>query len=165
MSNGNGRKPLGFYLDLRYPFTIYPAEEGGFVAEVQELPGCMTQGETIEEVVEFIEDARRSWIEAAYQDGQDIPLPRTMEEFSGRFLVRLPKYLHRRLAEAARREGVSLNQYVTTLLATNTLAEEALHKLEALTFPASTVSEQPSQLMAGKAALSPKMTTGGTRRT
>lgn len=145
MSNGNGRKPLEFYLGLRYPITIYPAEEGGFVAEVQELPGCMTQGETIEEVVEFIEDARRSWIEAAYQDGQDIPLPRTMEEFSGRFLVRLPKYLHRRLAEAAQREAVSLNQYVASLLSSNTLAEQVLHKLEALPPAAGSTIEQPSE--------------------
>lgn len=135
MNSGNGRKPLDFYLNLPYPFTIYPADEGGYVAEVQELPGCMTQGETIEEVVELIEDARRCWIEATYETGGEIPLPRTMEEYSGRFLVRLPKYLHRRLAQAAVREGVSLNLYVTTLLSSHNLAEEVSHKLDALATP------------------------------
>jgi predicted HicB family RNase H-like nuclease len=49
--------------------------------------------------------------------GQDIPLPRDMEEHSGKFMLRIPRSLHRNLARAAKREGVSLNQYVTTLLA------------------------------------------------
>lgn len=38
------------------------------------------------------------------------------EEYSGKFLVRLPKSLHRQLAEEAEREGVSLNQWITAIL-------------------------------------------------
>ncbi len=132
MSSGNCRKAMEFYLNLPYPVTVHAAAEGGFVAEVQELPGCMTEGETVEEVMELIEDARRSWIEATYNVGGDIPLPRTMEKHSGRFLVRLPKYVHRRLAQAAEKEGVSLNQYVASLLSSRSSVEELSRKLDDL---------------------------------
>jgi predicted HicB family RNase H-like nuclease len=57
------------------------------------------------------------WLELALEDGQQIPEPEPTPEYSGKFLVRLPKSLHRSLAEAARSEGVSLNAYVTAILA------------------------------------------------
>jgi len=132
MKNGRNGKPIEFYLNKVYPFVIYPAEEGGYVAEIEELSGCMTQGETLDEVVRRIEDARRGWIEVAYEDGMEIPLPRTEEQYSGKFVVRLPKYLHRQLVEQAAREGVSLNQYVVSLLPNNMLAEEVLGELREL---------------------------------
>ena len=62
------------------------------------------------------EEVRPLWIEAAYEHGIDIPLPSYPEEYSGKFVVRLPRSLHRRLAESAERDGVSLNQYVVMLL-------------------------------------------------
>ena len=116
MKNRKEARPLEYYLEMNYPFTIYRAEEGGYVGEIEDLPGCITEGDTLEEVLQRIEDARRAWIEVAYEDGMEIPLPRTEQEYSGRFIVRIPKYLHRRLAEQATREGVSLNQYVETIL-------------------------------------------------
>ena len=109
-------KTLEYYLNTRYPFIVYPAEEGGYVAEVEELPGCITQAETLEELSERIENARRAWIQSAYEDDIQIPLPRIEQDYSGRFVIRLPKYLHRQLAEEADREGVSLNQFATSLL-------------------------------------------------
>ncbi len=107
---------LDHYLQLDYPITVYRAEEGGYVVEIEDLPGCITEGEDLEEAVHRIEVARAAWIETAYEDGIDIPPPRTDEQYSGRFLVRMPRYLHRRLAEQATREGVSLNQYVESIL-------------------------------------------------
>lgn len=117
MRHDTERRELEYYLNLRYPVTIHPDPESGFVAEVEELPGCMTQAETLDEIFKAIEDARQLWIETAYNEGQDIPLPRDMEKYPGKFLVRIPQWLHRDLARAAKREGVSLNQYVTSLLA------------------------------------------------
>lgn len=111
------RKDLEYYLSLRYPVTIHPDPEGGFVGEIEELPGCMTQAETLDEVFQAIEDARQLWIKTAYDEGQDISLPRDMEKYTGKFVVRIPRGLHRGLARAAKREGVSLNQYVSSLLA------------------------------------------------
>jgi len=117
MRSNTRRKDLDYYLTLNYPVTIHPDTDGGFVAEIQELPGCMTQGETLEEVFEAIEDARHGWIQVAYESGQDIPLPRNMEEYSGRILLRIPRSLHGSLIYAAKLDGVSLNQYISSLLA------------------------------------------------
>jgi len=109
-------KGLSYYLSLPYPITLYPAEEGGYVAEVRDLPGCLTQGEAVTEVLELIEDAKRGWLELALETGGVIPEPMT-DFYSGKFVVRIPKNLHRQLAETAASEGVSLNQYVLALLA------------------------------------------------
>ena len=82
-----------------------------------ELPGCITQGDDFEELGEMVEDAMRAWIETALEDGQDIPEPRTADDYSGKFVVRVPKCLHRRLALAADQDGVSLNQFINVALA------------------------------------------------
>ncbi len=110
------QKPLDYYLNLKYPITITPDIDGGYVAEVKELPGCFSQGETIEETYENIEDARRLWIESAYEDGVTIPLPKTEKGYSGKFIIRVPKSLHSKLDQIAEREGVSLNQYLVSTL-------------------------------------------------
>jgi antitoxin HicB len=110
-------QPLDYYLSLDYPMTVYPDAEGGFVAEIKDLPGCMTQAETIEELMENINEARELWIETVYESGKrDIPLPATAQDFSGKFVLRVPKSLHRRLAQQAEQEGISLNQYAVSLL-------------------------------------------------
>ncbi len=110
------RKPLDFYLGLRYPVTIIPDETGGFVADIEDLPGCFSQGETLEETFANIEEARQLWLEVAYEDGEDIPMPRGEQEYSGKFFIRAPKSLHRKLDQLAEREGVSLNQFLVATL-------------------------------------------------
>jgi len=111
------KKELDFYLGVDYPITVHIDPDGGFVAEIEDLPGCMTQAETLDELFAAIQDARQAWIKAAYETGQDIPLPKELDEYKGKILVRIPRSLHRDLARAARRDGVSLNQYITSLLA------------------------------------------------
>ncbi|HEY9655692.1 MAG TPA: type II toxin-antitoxin system HicB family antitoxin [Crinalium sp.] len=69
------RKALEYYLTLRYPITIYPEAEGGYVAVIKDLPGCITQGETPDEIMANIEEARQLWIETVYEHGDEIPLP------------------------------------------------------------------------------------------
>ncbi|MEL4895039.1 type II toxin-antitoxin system HicB family antitoxin [Crocosphaera sp. Alani8] len=67
---------LDYFLSLKYPISIYPEDEGGYTALIPDLPGCMTQGETLEEVVINIEEARELWIETVYNSGKkEIPLP------------------------------------------------------------------------------------------
>ncbi len=69
------RQPLKYYLSLKYPISIYP-EEVGYTVMIPDLPGCMTQGETLEECVVNIEEARELWIETVYTSAKkDIPLP------------------------------------------------------------------------------------------
>jgi len=135
MRKDTERRDLKFYLNLRYPITIHPDPDGGYVAEIEELPGCMTQAETLDEAFKAIEDARQLWIKTAYEDGQDIPLPRDMEEYSGKFIVRVPRSLHRNLVRAAKREGVSLNQYITSLLATGVQWDTILSQVQSIPRP------------------------------
>jgi predicted RNase H-like HicB family nuclease len=76
-SNKTKLESLEFYLGLKYPITIYPDDQGGYVSEIKHLPGCFTQGETIEETLANIDDARQLWLETAYEYGDHIPLPST----------------------------------------------------------------------------------------
>jgi antitoxin HicB len=113
-------KTLEYYLNLPYKVEIlqdFDAENPGWVARVVDLPGCITQADSFAELEEMIADAKRAWIETALEDGVEIPEPRLNEEYSGKFVARVPKSLHRKLVEIAGQEGVSLNQFVSTTLA------------------------------------------------
>lgn len=110
------RKTLEEYFALQYPFHMLADPDGGYVIVFPDLPGCMTQVDSLDEVGRAAEEIRTLWIETAYEQGRDIPLPSYPEKYSGKFNVRLPRSLHRQLAEAAEREGISLNQYVVMLL-------------------------------------------------
>jgi antitoxin HicB len=115
---------LEYYLILPYKLVIVHEETGGFFAEIEELPGCMTQGETMDEVLKNIDDAKRLWLKTAYDDKMEIPMPECMQEYSGRFVVRIQPSLHRRIAILADKEGLSLNQMVLSLLTENVTAAE-----------------------------------------
>ncbi|MDZ7952531.1 type II toxin-antitoxin system HicB family antitoxin [Nostoc sp. DedQUE09] len=107
---------LEYYLNLQYPITLYPDPEEGYVAQIKDLLGCITQGETLEETMANLNEARELWIETAYEADDNIPLPSSNDSYSGKLLLRMPKSLHRRLAETSELEGVSLNQYIVSLL-------------------------------------------------
>ena len=132
MKKTSGHKDLKYYMGLCYPIIVHQEPDGGFVAEIEELPGCMTQAETLAELLPMVEDARRGWTEAALAEGQDVPLPRDATQFSGRFVVRMPRRLHRELAEAAAREGVSLNQHIVALLSERHASRQVLARLDKL---------------------------------
>ncbi|MCD8489204.1 MAG: type II toxin-antitoxin system HicB family antitoxin [Desertifilum sp.] len=107
---------LESYLNLQYPVTLYPDAEGGYVAQIKDLPGCLSQGETLEEAVSNINEARELWIETAYEAGDAIPLPSHEDCTNANLSLQLPKSLHRRLVEAAGKENASINQYIVSLL-------------------------------------------------
>ena len=81
-----------------------------------DLPGCATYGETIEEALECVEDAKLAWISTLLKHGETVPPPRVEADFSGRFLVRGTPELHHKLAQLAVNSKVSLNQYVIHVL-------------------------------------------------
>lgn len=104
------------YMALPYRIELIPSEEGGYVVSMPELPGCLSQGETVEDALEMIRDAQFSWLTVALKHEDTIPLPRG-EDYSGRFLVRVPKEVHRDLAHLAEGQDISLNLLVATILA------------------------------------------------
>mgnify|MGYP001039333964 CR=1 FL=1 len=113
------KRDLQYFMALPYKIEIAPTEDGtGFTARIPDLKGCIAYGETIEEAYEMVADVKQAWIEIALEEGWAIPEPSEEEikEYSGRFNVRLPRYLHRRLAETAEVEDTSLNQLVVALL-------------------------------------------------
>lgn len=106
--------------EIDYPFTIRHLSEdegGGFLIEFPDLPGCMSDGETIEEAIENGREAMASWLDVAREIGRDIPEPDVLGRYSGQWRLRVPKSLHAALARKAKQEGVSLNTLAATLLA------------------------------------------------
>lgn len=113
-------KDLEYYLSLPYKLEIIPdTEEGGYGARYPELPGCVTCAETIEDVFANAMDAKRAWLEAALEEGIEINEPSSEDDYSGQFKLRIPKSLHKSLAEHAKTEGTSMNQYCLYLLSKN----------------------------------------------
>lgn len=70
------RLSLEYYLSLKYPMSVSPEAEGGYTIIIPDLPGCMSQGETLEEAVNNINEARELWLETVYlSTKKEIPLP------------------------------------------------------------------------------------------
>ena len=117
-------KTIEEYLRLPYRLELIPdIDEGGFVASYPELPGCLTCGETVESAIANANDAKCAWLEAALADGLEIAEPDSLEAYSGQFKLRIPKSLHKTLAEHSKAEGISMNQYCLYLLTKN----DAIH--------------------------------------
>lgn len=115
---------LNEYIEMPYRMEIVPdQEEGGYAVMFPELPGCVTSGETLESAVSNAEDAKKEWLLAALEEGQQIPEPDSLNDYSGQFKLRIPKSLHRQLSEHSKREGISMNQYCLYLLTKN----DAIH--------------------------------------
>ena len=102
------------YLGLPYHIIIrLIVDESGsyYFATVQEFDGCMSHGDTYAEAFENIQEAMEGWIETKLENGLSVPKPIDESHYSGKFVLRIPKTLHARLAMEAEKEGVSLNQY------------------------------------------------------
>lgn len=110
-------KDLNYYMSLPYRVEVVEdKEEGGYVLHCPELSGCMTSADTVDQGFHMLEDAKREWFMACLEDGIAIPEPSRLEDYSGQFKLRLPKSLHRLLAQRSNEEGVSMNQYCVYLL-------------------------------------------------
>jgi len=102
------------YMKLPYNIIIKHINndsESYYFATVLELDGCMSDGATPEEAYVNIREAMEGWLETKLESGFSVPQPIDSEKFSGRFILRIPKSLHARLAMEAAKDGVSLNQY------------------------------------------------------
>jgi RNA polymerase sigma-B factor len=106
------------YLDRPYHIALAREDEGGaWTAQVEELAGCEVRAATADEAARGIPDAMERWISDALAHGREVPEPRSPASHSGRLLVRMPQSLHAELARAAERDEVSLNQFITSSLA------------------------------------------------
>ena len=111
-------KDLNYYLGLPYTVIVRKDAQGDFVAKVEELAGCSAHGKTQREALQAVEEAKMVWITDCVESADPVPEPSVEEGLpSGKWLQRVPRSLHRKLVQQARREGVSLNQLVTSSLA------------------------------------------------
>ena len=113
-------KTLDYYLSLPYRMELVPdPDEGGFAVSFPDLPGCLSCGDTADAALQNALDAKKAWLEAAIESNVSINEPGSLDDYSGQFKLRVPKSLHRSLAENSKREGVSMNQYCVYLLSKN----------------------------------------------
>ena len=93
----------------RFEVRPLPEEDGGgWLITFPDLPGCMADGESIEQAMAEAVDAEESWLKTREELGVSEP--------SGRFVVRLPKSLHAKLSARAKQEGVSMNTLTVSYL-------------------------------------------------
>ena len=107
--------------DLKqYPFEIQLLTEedgGGYLITFPDFSECISDGDTVEEAIQNGLDALEETIAALESMNLPVPEPGSGGSYSGKFIQRVPKSLHARLAARAKQEGVSMNTLVNTFLA------------------------------------------------
>lgn len=109
--------PVSIWMEQAFTRKLTPDIDGGFIAEIQEFPGCIAEGDSADEALSNLDKAAAAWIEAQYEQGQSIPAPIERYGYSGKVALRIPRGLHKNASELAAIEGVSLNQFLTTAIA------------------------------------------------
>ena len=109
----------------RYQFTVRPlskVEGGGYLVEYPDIPGCMSDGETIDEAITNGREALRDCLDVFKESGRKIPKP-SVE--AAQWRQRLPRTLYTKLTTQAENEGVSINSLVTAIIAEAIGAKQA----------------------------------------
>jgi predicted HicB family RNase H-like nuclease len=106
--------PHAFGIEIRHRVID---GETVFEARVRELPDLAEYADTADEAYELAVDAVSTTAAVLAEHGKPMPPPlEPVDEWSGRVTLRVPKSLHRALAEAAEAEGCSLNQHMVNVL-------------------------------------------------
>ena len=110
------------YESLAYPIRMEKTTDSHgtyWIAEHPDLPGCITHGNSQEESLLNLDDAKKGWIYTAIIEGMPIPKPNTKSEIqdcSGKILLRVPRELHFKLLQKAKEDDTSLNQELLFLI-------------------------------------------------
>ena len=112
---------------IKYPFKVFQTEIEGhifWVAKSSYLKGCVGQGDGQAEAIAELEENEKAWLETASEVG--IPIPEIplehIEEYSGKMTLRLAPFVHMQAAQNARKEGISLNQYINNAVVSQNAA-------------------------------------------
>lgn len=117
MINDDVTQKTGAILSKEYARRLVPDETGGYVASIHEFPGCIAEGETADEAIKNLDEAAASWVKVALSNGYEIREPVSFHGYSGKIALRIPRGLHKQVAELAELEGSSINQLLVTAIA------------------------------------------------
>jgi antitoxin HicB len=118
---GDIEKELEHYAKLPYTVIVEQWDDGEgpyWVARIAELPHCLIHADTPEEAIKEVQEVKTDWIKSNLERGLRIPEPRS-RKYSGQIRLRISPSLHKLLSYRAETEGISLNQYMATALATS----------------------------------------------
>jgi antitoxin HicB len=112
-------RDVSYYMALPYTIVLRRDSDGDVVARIEELAGCTAHGKSEAEAIDNLRDVQAVWLEDCIESEEPVPVPEVHEERlpSGKWVQRVPRTLHRKLAKLAKQEEVSLNQMVTSILA------------------------------------------------
>ena len=96
--------------------TYWDVEENEFLATSPEFPYMSAYGDTREKAIEELEEALVDGVELLEEENKKVPSPEHVHHYSGNIRIRIPRSLHRALAEVAKMENTSLNQFIVYLL-------------------------------------------------
>jgi len=97
--------------------VTWSEEDDEFVGLCAEIPSLSWLAESPENALKGIRKVVRSCIKDMESNGEDVPPALAMKNYSGKFMVRVPPEVHRKLAVKAAESGVSLNRIASVKLA------------------------------------------------
>jgi len=119
------KKDINYFMNLNYKIEITPIPEemgGGFEASIPQLGkyAFIGYGNIIDEALKDLEETKIEYFKEFLEKGIEIPEPeKPKKEFRGDFLLRMPTYLHEDLYYTAKKNDVSINQFINYLLTKN----------------------------------------------
>lgn len=118
-------KTIDYYLNLPYKISVEPIKEeegGGYLARIPQFgTSIIGDGETEQEAIDMLKEYKEIAFNRFLSEGKKIPEPKeehSLDEFSGRILLRVPKELHKKIVEKAQENNVSQNQYLNYIITT-----------------------------------------------
>lgn len=110
-------KDLNYYLNLPWTYCFeWSTEDNCYIASITELKGCITDGQSINEAAEMIQDALKSYISAMLESETEIPEPPKPEQYKGNITYRTTPQKHYKLARKAAALGKSINKFIDEVL-------------------------------------------------
>jgi antitoxin HicB len=160
-------KSLKYYMNLNYPIELQQLDKndgGGYIASIPELgkDAFTGYGETVEEAIEDLNDTKEMLFTDYLEQAIEIPPPSKDEDYSGKFVIRLPIYLHRYLVEQSKANNVSLNTYCLALLSQGNTMQVVNKSLKSIAITMQAIKRGFSA--SNRLNVLPKQDYGGTAR-
>jgi predicted RNase H-like HicB family nuclease len=111
------KKDLNYYLNLPWTYRMeWSDEDKCYIISIAELPGCSSDGETIEEAAHMIQDALKSHILCMMKHSDIIPEPPKQDDYKGKIAYRTSSNRHYRIAKRAAVERKSISKVIDELI-------------------------------------------------